>query len=170
MWWGHKALQNGSREYRWSSLKPQLVAQMVKNLPAMWETWVQSLGGEDPLEREMATYSSTLAWEIPWTEEPDGLQSMVSQRVGPNRVTNTLTFIHHWGLPWWLSSKKSACNAGDPASVPGSGRSPGERNDNPSSILAWRIPWTEEPGGVQSMGWQRVRHNSATKQQPYISL
>ena len=49
---------------------------MVKNLPAMQETQVQSLGGEGPLEREMATHSSILAWEIPWTEEPGGLQSM----------------------------------------------------------------------------------------------
>ena len=48
----------------------------------MWETWVQSLGWEDPLEKEMATHSSNLAWEIPWTEEPGALQSMGSQRVG----------------------------------------------------------------------------------------
>ena len=47
---------------------------MVKRLPAMWETWVQSLGWEDPLEKEMTTHSSTLAWKIPWTEEPGGLQ------------------------------------------------------------------------------------------------
>ena len=59
-----------------------LVAQTVKRLPAMWETWVQSLGQEDPLEKEMATHSSTLAWKIPWMEEPGGLQSMGSQRVG----------------------------------------------------------------------------------------
>ena len=52
-----------------------LVAQMVKNLPAMWETWVQSLGQEDPLEEGTATHSSILAWRIPWTEEPGGLQS-----------------------------------------------------------------------------------------------
>ena len=55
---------------------------MVKNLPAMWETQVQSLGREDPLEKGTATCSSTLAWRIPWTEEPLGLQSMGSQRVG----------------------------------------------------------------------------------------
>ena len=54
---------------------------MVKCLPAMWETQVQSLGWEDPLEKEMATHSSILAWKIPWTEEPGGLQSMGSQRV-----------------------------------------------------------------------------------------
>ena len=54
---------------------------VVKNLPAVQETWVQSLGWEDPLEKEMATHSSILAWEIPWTEEPGGLQSMGSQKV-----------------------------------------------------------------------------------------
>ena len=55
-----------------------LVAQRLKCLPAMRETQVRSLGWEDPLEKEMATYSSILAWRIPWTEEPDGLQSMGS--------------------------------------------------------------------------------------------
>ena len=59
-----------------------LVAQTVKCLPAIRETQVQSLGWEDPLEKEMATHSSTLAWKIPWMEEPDRLQSMGSQRVG----------------------------------------------------------------------------------------
>ena len=57
------------------------LSQMVKNLPAMQESQVQSLGGEDPLEKEMATHSSILAWRIPWTEEPDRLQSMGLQRV-----------------------------------------------------------------------------------------
>ena len=55
---------------------------MVKRLPAMWETRVQSLGQEDPLEKVMATHSSTRAWKIPWTEKPGRLQSMGSQRVG----------------------------------------------------------------------------------------
>ena len=58
------------------------VAQMVKSLPATQETQVQSLGQEDPLEKEMASHSSILAWRIPWTEEPGGLQSMELQRVG----------------------------------------------------------------------------------------
>ena len=58
------------------------MAQTVKNLPAMQETQVRSLGREDPLEKEMATFSSILAWKIPWTEEPGRLQSMGSQRVG----------------------------------------------------------------------------------------
>ena len=60
---------------------------MEKNPPAMQETWVQSLGGEDPREEEMETHSSILAWEIPWTEEPGRLQSMRSQRVRHNLVT-----------------------------------------------------------------------------------
>ena len=59
-----------------------LVAQMVKRLPAMWETQVPSMGRGDPLEKEMATHSSTLAWKIPWMEELDRLQSRGSQRVG----------------------------------------------------------------------------------------
>ena len=59
-----------------------LVAQMVTNLPAIQETQVQSLGQEDPLEKGMATHSSILAWRTPWTEEPGGLQSIGSQRVG----------------------------------------------------------------------------------------
>ena len=62
--------------------RASLVAQVVKNLPAMWETWVRSLGWEDPLEMEMTTHSNMLAWRIPWTEEPGGLQSMGLQRVG----------------------------------------------------------------------------------------
>ena len=62
--------------------RASLVAQRVKRLPATWETWVRSLGWEDPLEKEMATHSSILAWRIPWMEEPGGLQSTGSQRVG----------------------------------------------------------------------------------------
>ena len=61
-----------------------LVAQRVKNLPAMQETWVQFLGWEDPPKKEMATHSSILAWKIPWTKETGGLQSMGSQRVRHN--------------------------------------------------------------------------------------
>ena len=59
-----------------------LVAQTVKKLPAMQETWVRSMGWEDPLEKGMATHTSTRAWEIPWTEEPGGLPFMGLQRLG----------------------------------------------------------------------------------------
>ena len=62
-------------------------------------------------------------------------------------------------LPGDLDSKESTCNVGDLGSVPGSGRSPGEGNGNNSSVLAWRIPWTEEPSGLHSVGLQRVGHD-----------
>ena len=65
---------------------------VVKNMPAMQETRVKSLDWEDPLEKGMATHSSIPAWRIPWTEEPGGLQSMGSQRVGQDRATNTFPF------------------------------------------------------------------------------
>ena len=71
---------HGSSLIAWSSL----VARSVKNLPAVQETWVQSLGWEDPLEKEMATHSSILAWKFSWTEEPGGLQSVGSQKGGHN--------------------------------------------------------------------------------------
>ena len=64
------------------------VKLMVKRLPAMQETWVRSLGREDPLEKEMGTHSSALAWKIPWTEESGRLQSMGSQRVGHDCMTS----------------------------------------------------------------------------------
>ena len=77
---------------------------VVKNLPAMQETWVQSLGGEDSLGKGMATRSSTLAWRIPWTEEPGGLQSIELQRAGHDWATNTFTSLRI--IPWssigWL--------------------------------------------------------------------
>ena len=62
--------------------KSSLMTQTVNRLPAVWEIWVQSLGWEDPLEKETATHSSIVAWRIPWMEEPGRLQSMGSQRVG----------------------------------------------------------------------------------------
>ena len=67
--------------YSQGKSRASLVAQTLKNLPAVWETQVRSLGQEDPLEKGMATHSSIFAWRIPWTEEPGGLQSMGSQRV-----------------------------------------------------------------------------------------
>ena len=81
----------------WSfSFSNSLVTQTVKPLPAMRETRVRSLGWEDPLEKEMATHSSTLAWKIPWTEEPGRLQSVGSQRV-----------VHDWATPLSLSNEYS---------------------------------------------------------------
>ena len=68
--------------YQQIFFRTSLVAQTVKSLSAMWETRVQSLGWEDPLEKEMAIHSRIIAWKIPWTEEPGRLQPMRSQRVG----------------------------------------------------------------------------------------
>ena len=74
----------------WASL----VSQRLKHLPVMWDTWVLSLGQEDPLEKEIATHSSILAWRIPWTEEPAGLQSMGSQsRTQLSDFTFTFTYL-----------------------------------------------------------------------------
>ena len=83
--------------------RASLVAQLVSNLPAMQETLVWFLSWEDPLEKGMATHSSILAWRTPWTEEPGGLPSTESKRVGPNWATK------HIGLPKWNSHKESAC-------------------------------------------------------------
>ena len=81
---------------------PLAVAQRLKCLPAMRETWVRSLGWEDPLEESMATYSSILAWRIPWREEPGGLESRGLQRVGHNWATS----LHFTSL----SQKKKRTN------------------------------------------------------------
>ena len=160
------------------------MAQRVKNLPAIWETEVWFLGQEDPLEEEMVTHSSILAWEIPWTEEPGGLQFMGLQRVGHDWVANTTTtatttvvassFYFDWGIQreqhldfleltelflfrfqfnlrfcCFLFSFIHTLLATSFLKRPSTllpERSPGERNGNLLQILAWEIPWTEEPG------------------------
>ena len=121
----------------------------------MQETQVQLLGWEDPLEKEMVTHSSILAWKTPWTEEPGGLQSIGLQRVKHNWVQIPTT-------PCSSDGKESACSAGDLVQSLGQEDPLETGKATHSSILAWRIPWTEEPGGLQSMGSQTVRHNWAT--------
>ena len=92
--WRSGGMGNSQHVYREAgSTRASLVAQIVKNLPAMQETSVRSLGWEDPLKEEMANHSSILACRIPWTEEPGGPQSMGSQRVGDDWVTNTHTHL-----------------------------------------------------------------------------
>ena len=113
-------------KYPWASV----VGQRLKRLPAMWETWVQSLGWEDPLEKEMATHSSILAWRIPWSEQPGGQQSTGLQRVRLSWATSlslSNTHDYHGGS----MVKNLSANAGDVGSIPGLGRSPGEGNGNP---------------------------------------
>ena len=94
----------------------------------MQETQVWPLGQEDPLEEEMVTHSSILAWRIPWTEKPGRLHSMGSQRVGHDWATSLLLTSQRWlkGFPDSSSSTESTCNARDLGSIPGSGRSIGE--------------------------------------------
>ena len=88
--WEHQTKRTTSYPGRpWASL----IAQLEKNLPAMQETQVQFLGWEDLLEKEMATHSSIPAWRIPWTEVPDRLQSMGSQRVGHDFKTSDIVFF-----------------------------------------------------------------------------
>ena len=82
----------------WLYKQVAFVAQMVKRLPIMQETWVWSLAWEDPLEKAMATHSSILAWKIPWMEEPGRLHSMWSQRVRHNWATSLSLSMSQWGL------------------------------------------------------------------------
>ena len=145
----------------WASL----MAQMVKNLPAMQETWVQSLGWEDPLEKGMATHSSILAWRIPWTEEPDALQSVGSQRVGHEWATYTnimniscysfcSSMLDRYGLPRGSDGKESDCNAGDLSSIPGLGRSPEEGNN-------YLLQYSCLENSMDRGGWQATVHGVA---------
>ena len=99
----------------------------IKCLPAMQETWVRFLDQEDPLEKEMAIHSSTLAWKIPWTEDPDRLQFIGSQRVGQDLVTSQHLIR---GFPGGSAVKNPPVNVGDVCSIPGWGRSPGGGNGN----------------------------------------
>ena len=155
--------KNHSFDYTNSSQKicligASLVVQLVKNLPEMWETWVRSLGWEDPLEKGKATRSSILAWRIPWT-----VLSMGSQRVRLDWAT--FTFMSNWGLiPTIQASqvvlvvKKPTANAGDvrdAGSIPGSGRSHEEGHGNPTPVF---LPG-EELGRLQSIGSHTVGHN-----------
>ena len=120
------------------------------------------------LEKEMATHSSVLASRIPEMVEPDGLPSMRSHRVGHNwsdlaAVAAAKPSLGFPGAAMVQNPLASAGDARDVGLIPGLGRSPGEGNGNHSSILAWKIPWTEEPGGLQSTGSQRVGHDWATE-------
>ena len=125
------------------------MVQTVKNLPAIGETRVLSLGQEDPLEEGMATPSSILAWRIPWTEEPGGLQFIRSQRVRHNQATFT------YKLPLWLRQSRLPATQETWVQSLGWEDPLEEETATHSNILTWKIPWTEEPGGLQSMGSQK---------------
>ena len=135
------------------------MAQWVKNPPAVQEIQVQLLGQGDPLEKGMATHSNILSWRILRTEEPGGLQPMGSQNQTwlKRRSMHIHPFNSHHptpqGLPWWLRGKESTCQLQEAWVWSLSGEDPLEKEmATHSSILAWEISWTEEPGGLQSTG------------------
>ena len=151
------------------------MAVWVKNPPATQEVmWARSLGWEDSLEEEMATHSSILTWRVPWTEEPGGLQSIGSQRVGHGWVTKHARCIR-LGVHPIPASLVAQMVKHLPTMQETRVRSVGREDllekemATHSSILAWRIPWTEEPVGLQFMGSQRVGHNWATSLHFYTS-
>ena len=115
------------------------------------ELRIRSLGREDPMEVGMATYSSVLAWRIPWTEEPGGLQTMGSQRAGPDCSDSASkhagTVLK--GLLWCLKVKNPPANVTDSGSIPEPGRSPGKGSGNPPQYSCLGSPM--EPGGLQSV-------------------
>ena len=123
------------------------VAQTIRWLPTMPETWVRSQGEEDPLEKEMATLSSTLTWKIPWTEERGRLQSMGSQRAGHNWASS-LTFTLYCVSYKEYKLRRVYCVRW-------------RRKWQPTP--AWRIPWREEPGGLQSTGLQELDRTEVIK-------
>ena len=136
----------------WASL----VTQMVKNLSAIWETWVRSPGWEDPLKEDMATHSSILAWRISmdrgaWWATVHGLQTVKQDWVIKHCNFILRALFYNLRLPWWLSRKESIFNVGDVGLIPGSGRSPREEMATHSSIFAWEIPWTGEPGRLHTV-------------------
>ena len=134
------------------SVIPFTMAQRVKRLPATRETHVRSLGREDPLEKEMAPHSSTLAWRIPWREEPGGLQSTGSQsRTGLSDFTS-LTICKSSLVAQMVKSPLATQEIWVQSLGQEEALEKGMATH--SSTLAWEIPWTEEHGGLQSTGYQ----------------
>ena len=136
-------------QYSWASL----VAQLVKNPPAMGESGLRSLGWEDPLEKGKSTHSSILAWRIPWT--------VYSPRGCKESDTTEQLSLSLWSSQVALMVKNLPANSGD---IKDAGRPLGREDSLEkemaihSSILTWRILWTEEPGRLKSVGLRRVRY------------
>ena len=167
--------------YNWQRHSTSLVAQTVKHLPTMQETWVQSLGQKDLLEKEMATHSKILAWKIPWMEDPGRLQSMGSQRVGHNWATSLSNLTIGWIQGYRIGNTERLLWRFEHT-----GTNPLQMlRDNfirlfyclvekamapHSSTLVWKIPRTEEPGRLQSMGSLRVRHDWTTSLSLFTSM
>ena len=144
-------------QYSWASL----VAQLLKNLPAMWETWVRSLGWEDPLEKAQATHSSILAWRIPWTVYPWGCKESDT-----TEVYNVVCSACERAFQVAQMIKNQPANAGAAGDMVQSlGREDPLEQEmvTHSSVLAWEIPWTEEPGGLQSVGHKESDTTESTE-------
>ena len=138
------------------------MAQRVRRLPIMRETRVRSLGREDPLEKGMATHSSTLAWKIPWTEKPGwlllpgkshGLRSLVGYSPWGRKESDTTERLH-FHFPWCSVGTESACNAGNAGSIPGWGRAPEEGNGNPLQYSCLENP-------IDRGAWRATVHGVA---------
>ena len=127
--------------------RTSLVAETVKHLPKRWETWIQSLGREDLLEKGMTTHSSILAWKIPWTEEPDKA---------------TVHGVKRGGHDWATGGSDGKESGYETVQSMGWEDHPEKGMETHSSILACRIPWTQEPGGLWFMWPQRVGHDWVT--------
>ena len=157
----------------YANSRTSLIAQSVRSLPEMQETWVQFLVWEDPLEKEMSTHYSILAWRIPWTEEPGRLQSTggaksrtqwaTSLSLSPPKVTlfgnevilagASLVAQKVKRLPEMQETWVQSLGQEDPLE---------KEIATHSSTLAWKIPCTEKPGRLQFMGSQRVGHDWVT--------
>ena len=159
-----------------------LVPQMVKNPPAMQDTWVRYLGQEDPLEKGMATHCNILAWKIPRTEEPGGLQSMGSKEVRHELLLLLLDYreelilhvlievkVFGTGYLHWISSLLRElgldgvlvcldCTTKYHRMKDLNNRRFFSHSSGMQPTPAWRIPRTGEPGGLQSIGSQRIGH------------
>ena len=131
----------------WNTEHSKSMAQTVKNLPAMQEIWVWSLVQVDPLEKQMATHFSILAWRIPWAEEPRGLDCM-----GLQSQKQPSNWHFRASLPAQLVKNPPAMQMWVQCL---SQEEPLEKETaTHSSMFAWEIPWTEDPGGLQSVGSQ----------------
>ena len=130
-------------------MRASLVAQLIKKMPAMWDTWVRSLGWEDPLEKGKATHFGILARRIPWTVYSIQLQSLTGLSLSD----------FHFHFSGGSVVKNLPANAGDADWIPGSGRFPGGGNTNPLQYSCWKFPRMGEPGVLHTVGSQRVRHH-----------
>ena len=133
--------------------------QQLKNKCVKWKHLRLLVVGQKWFLKELKTLGGTSVVSLKWRQMISFPWLLMNWKM-LLIFLNCYCLFKDSGLPWWLSGKKFACNTGDAGSpASGSGRSPGAEHGNHSSVLAWKIPWTEEPGRLQSKGFQRVRHD-----------